>query len=181
MTPRAARPPSVEELFDSLVSELRDDRRLGGSLEDEPDVEREVWRVVWKVCGCWFSDEKLPGIVLSSHESLQLPGRSAAKRQEFLSEKLADLEVLGAKKRLDLVVRHPGGATIGIEVECLSGASPADQLIVGLGQVLLARAHRDPVLLVAHCGRASAHAPQVREIAGRVAARIPRFAIVIRP
>jgi len=166
---------TLDDHFRQLVHAVSHDEILSRPFAKEPDVEREVWRIVWEHCGTCFPQEDPPGIVLSSQKSLGLPNRSAEKWAELLSSSLADLEVLEAKKRLDIVLQLPGKVTIGIEVECMSAQSPADQFIVGLGQSVLALAHRDRVLLVAHCGPNSSASRQLQEIANRINGDIPTW------
>ncbi|OGA05198.1 MAG: hypothetical protein A3I00_08805 [Betaproteobacteria bacterium RIFCSPLOWO2_02_FULL_64_12] len=112
---------------------------------------------------------------------LERLGRSKDAWDKFLKTGKVDLSVLGANKRLDLVVRHPTGKTIGIEVECLVGKTLANALIIGIGQAVLALGHRDRVLLVVHCGkRPSGQRKSLRRL-GRKIFTDPRIRMIVVP
>jgi hypothetical protein len=88
---------------------------------------------------------------LTSHK--KLPGRSHAAWTAFCREERGpDVNALGSKNRLDIVVKHPRQGSLGIEVKCLGRRGHARKLTQGLGQAMLALAHRDRTLLLIHCG-----------------------------
>ncbi len=119
--------------------------------DDESAFEVDVWtRLVA------FMELEAEGgaanLCLTSHTSLA--GRSAAVWLEFCSEERGpDVSVLGSRNRLDIVVKHPNKdqGSIGVEVKCLGNTGHAAKLTQGIGQAMLALAHRDRTLLVVHC------------------------------
>jgi hypothetical protein len=172
---------SFADLFSDLTSTLRAARRLQTSYPNENAFECAVWDVLFKRCAARFGRPHVPDILLCSHKSLNLRGRSAEAFRRFLHcPKGPDQWILGSRKRVDMVVKHPSGRTIGIEVECLTQQKPADALIIGVGQAVLALGQRDRTILVAHCGEAaSAKVETLRTIARHVSTS--RFQIVLRP
>ena len=175
-------PRSLDRVFNGVSVALSRDKRLKRRFATEPKFERPVWDVVFKHCARSFGKDAVSEILLSSHESLHLPGRSAEAWKRFKEHGGPNVEVLRSGRRLDMVVLVPDTQGIGIEVECLSGKSPATQLIVGLGQALLALGKRDCVILVVNCPRASLkERNEVRKVARRMLRHAPRLRLVVTP
>ncbi len=79
------------------------------------------------------------------------------------------MKVLGTNNRLDIVVRHPEYGSIGIEVKCLGTDGHAAKLTQGIGQAVLALAHRDRTSVIVHCGTVSAdERHRLREISNKM-------------
>jgi len=175
--------PSLDRVFRSLGAALSRDKRLKRRFAREPQFERVVWDVVLERCARYFGKDTVPDLLLSSHKSLNLPGRSAEAWKRFKEQGGPNVEVLGSGRRLDMVVLVPGTRRgLGIEVECLSGKNPGNQLIVGLGQSLLALAKRDCVILIVNCPRASRkERNELREVGRRMLRQAPRLQLVVTP
>jgi len=180
--PQAAIAPTPFELFfEDLVHALETDARLKQAYPNEPSLERAVWDTLYARCGLHFGPDSVSSVLLSSHRSLGLPGRSQSEWHAFKDAGHADLVIFGTSKRVDLAVRHPDRHLIGIEVECLTQANPADALVIGLGQTLLALGHRDRTILVAHCGSPTlAEQNELRRIAAKISQH-PHVRIVLLP
>ena len=172
---------AFDPLFADLVRTLETDSRLKRAYPDEPSFERAVWGTLYQRCAHHFGEDWPPKILLSSHDSLNLSGRSQAEWDAFLVAGHADLVIFEAKKRVDLALRHPDGQLIGIEIECLTQAKPADAFVIGLGQTLLALGHRQRVILAAHCGNpTSAQRDELLRIAARISEH-PHVRILLVP
>jgi hypothetical protein len=105
---------------------------------------------------------------LTSHR--QLNGRSDAAWKVFCRDDCGpDVNVLGSNNRLDIVVKHPIWGSIGIEVKCLGKSGHAAKLTQGIGQAVLALAHRDRTILMIHCGAVEAREREhLRNIAKKI-------------
>jgi hypothetical protein len=108
-------------------------------------------------------------------------GRSAAAWDTFCSEDPGpDVEILGSKNRLDIVVKQAVGS-IGIEVKCLGNDGHTAKFTQGLGQAVLALANRDRTVLAIHCGTVTEDQRAIlRQIAEKIA-QGTNTAIVIAP
>jgi hypothetical protein len=139
---------SIGELKTALIERLGD-TGYAKVYPDERAFENAVWkRVVELVSECGLEPDSA---CLTSHK--ENPGRSPVAWKAFCAEALGpDVLALDSKNRLDIVVKHPDGGTIGIEVKCLGGNRHAAKLTQGLGQAMLALAHRDYSILIIHCG-----------------------------
>ncbi len=117
---------------------------------------------------------------LTSHK--ELPGRSAAAWEAFRREDCGpDLKVLRSNNRLDIVVKHPVRGSIGVEVKCLGGHRHAAKLTQGVGQAMLASAHRSQTLLVIHCGTVDTKdRDELRKVADQIC-RGTRLSIIVVP
>lgn len=130
----------------------------GRHYRSEDHFEADVWRVLWRWANRRWPD-KAADILLTSHTSRERAPwtRSAERWEKFLRQRLGpDVRALGSNNRVDIVVRPPGGDSIGIEVEWFSRATHAKKrsasvLAHGLGQAALALAHRDLTILVIGC------------------------------
>lgn len=92
-----------------------------------------------------------------------------------------DVEVLGSDNRLDIVVKYAGLGSIGVEAKCLGSDRHAAKLTQGIGQAILALAHRDRALMMIHCGTVDT---EERDRLRKVAAQIcqgTKLAIVVVP
>ncbi len=169
---------STAELFEAVRRELA---RPGypQRCNDEQAFERAVWsRLRALIANAAAGDSAT--LCLTSHTWAE--GRSAREWRAFCSEERgADVNVLGSNNRLDIVLRHPDGGSIGIEVKCLGAKAHAGKLTQGIGQAMLALAHRDHTLLAIHCGTVNARErDRLRDIATNISAP-PRMAIVVVP
>jgi hypothetical protein len=169
---------STAELFEAVRREIaRPD--YPQRCKDEQAFERVVWnRLRALIVNAATKDSAK--LCLTSHTWAE--GRSASEWRAFCSEdRGADVNVLGCNNRLDIVLRHPDGGSIGVEVKCLGAKGHAGKLTQGIGQVMLALAHRDHTLLAIHCGTVKARErDQLRAIATSISAP-PRMAIVVVP
>jgi len=172
------KPSSIDELWVTLRKRLEESDYLR-TYTTEMAFEAAVWeRVVNVATEMGLNTESA---CLTSHAVL--PGRSIAAWKEFLSQKLGpDVNVLGSNNRLDIVVRHPEYRwSIGIEVKCLGAKGHAAKLTQGVGQTVLALAHRDRTLLIIHCGAVSTEERQgLREISDKMCNGM-RTAVVVVP
>ena len=109
-------------------------------------------------------------------------GRSDIAWKAFCREERGpDVKVLGSNNRLDIIVKHPMGGSIGIEVKCLGNGGHTAKLTQGIGQATLALAHRDRTLLVIHCGTVeSGEREHLREVAKKICEGT-RMSIVVVP
>ena len=139
---------TVDDLNAALVKHLAE---LGYSkkYQDEDDFEADVWARLVKFMSQLNKDTATS--CLTSHT--QRNGRSDTAWKTFFRENCGpDVNVLGSNNRLDIVVKHPIQGSIGIEVKCLGNKGHAAKLTQGLGQAMLALAHRDRTILMIHCG-----------------------------
>jgi len=130
---------------------------------NEAGFETDVWNRVVD-----FMSDIGPDVAstcLTSHEWNK--PRSAAEWKAFcLTKRGPDVNVLGSNNRLDIVVRHPDGGSIGIEVKCLGDGRHPIKLTQGIGQAILALEHRERTLLLIHCGTVpTAERERLRKIA----------------
>ena len=139
---------NVHDLKDALVKRLAEPG-YSKTYKNEPAFEAQVWDRVVKLMS--EAGMKPDTSCLTSHTKNE--GRSAEAWKNFCAEESGpDVRALGSKNRLDIVVKHPYGGTIGIEVKCLGGSRHAAKLTQGLGQAVLGLAHRDYSVLIIHCG-----------------------------
>lgn len=170
---------SIDELFIALRDRLSEPgykRTYGG----ESAFERDVWSRVWNVMEPAVRDVK--ACCLTSHT--ELPGRSAAEWKAFCKENRGpDVKALGSNNRLDIVVRLPDkSGSVGIEVKWLGAKGHAEKLTQGIGQAILALAHRDRTLLMIHCGTVAAEERRrLRQLAEGMSREMERFALIVVP
>jgi hypothetical protein len=137
----------VDDLNVALVKHLAEPG-YSKRYRDENDLESDVWVRLVKFMSQLNKDTATS--CLTSHT--QRKGRSDTAWKTFCRENCGpDVNVLGSKNRLDIVVKHLQGS-IGIEVKCLGNRGHAAKLTQGLGQAMLALAHRDRTILMIHCG-----------------------------
>lgn len=141
---------------------------------DETALETEVWARAVALAQEWGFD------CLTSHTAHS--DRDVEKWEAFCREEVgADVRVLGANNRLDIVLRKRSVGSIGIEVKCLGEKGHTAKLTQGLGQAVLALANRDRTVLVIHCGPASAaERAELRSIGERFCAS-SRIRLVVIP
>lgn len=171
------KPSSIEELWVTLRKRLAESDYLC-TYATEMAFEGDVWARVVDVVTEMGLNTKLA--CLTSHAVH--PGRSLSAWKNFCSQELGpDVNVLGTNNRLDIVVRHPEYGSIGIEVKCLGTTGHAGKLTQGVGQAVLALAHRDRTLLIIHCGTMSiAERKRLREISTKMCNGM-RTAVVVVP
>jgi hypothetical protein len=171
------KPSSIDELWVTLRKRLEESDYLR-KYATEMAFEADVWARVVEVATEMGLNTK--SACLTSHTTL--PGRSFADWKEFRSQEHGpDVNVLGSNNRLDIVVRHPEYGSIGIEVKCLGANGHAAKLTQGVGQTVLALAHRDRTLLIIHCGTVSTEERQgLREISDKMCNGM-RTAVVVVP
>jgi len=168
---------------DALFTALKDRLSAPGyqpSYVDESAFERDVWSRVCELVEDASDDAGT--CCLTSHTGL--PGRSASQWATFCAEDQGpDVRALGSNNRLDIVVRLPDkSGSVGIEVKCLGGDGHPGKLTQGIGQAILALAHRDRTLLMIHCGTVAAdERERLRTIAKDICRDMERFFIVVVP
>jgi len=148
------------------------------SYPTESAFESDVWaRVVEVAVNCGQNKE---ASCLTSNRTN--PGRSPVYWEEFCAQENGpDVNVLGSNNRLDIVFKHPEHGSIGIEVKCLGTKGHAAKLTQGIGQMVLALAHRDRTILVIHCGTvSSAERQRLREVSKDIC-RGTRTAVIVVP
>ncbi|MGV8081745.1 MAG: hypothetical protein AB2L22_16985 [Syntrophales bacterium] len=140
--------------------------------------ESDVWARVVEVAVKYGLNKE--AACLTSHRTN--PGRSPVYWEEFCKqEKGPDVNVLGSNNRLDIVFKHPEYGSIGIEVKCLGTKGHAAKLTQGIGQMVLALAHRDRTILVIHCGTvSSAERQRLREVSKKIC-KGTRMAVIVVP
>jgi hypothetical protein len=139
---------TVDDLYSAIVQRLADPT-YPDRYASESDFEADVWSRITAMLG-----EDAQRLCLTSHTERQ--GRSAVEWETFCQETPGpDVNVLGSNNRLDIVVKHPKGGSVGIEVKWLGDAGHTGKLTQGLGQAMLALANRDRTLLIIHCGTVS--------------------------
>ena len=153
---------TVDDLYSAIVQRLAEPA-YPDHYASESDFEAEVWSRITRMVG---NDAERR--CLTSHTERQ--GRSAVEWERFCQETPGpDVNVLGSNNRLDIVVKHPGGGSIGIEVKWLGDSGHTGKLTQGLGQAMLALANRDRTLLIIHCGTVSLNdRRRLREIADKI-------------
>jgi hypothetical protein len=144
----------------------------------ESEFEAEVWtRVINLATEIGLNVDKS---CLTSH--VERAHRSAAAWKEFCEETSGpDVTVLGRNNRLDIVLRHQDYGSIGIEVKCLGASGHAGKLTQGLGQAVLALAHRNRTVLVIHCGTVSTDERERLRMIGSKISGGTRMAVVVVP
>jgi hypothetical protein len=136
---------TLDDLYSAIIQRLAEPP-YPDHYDSESEFESEVWSRITALVGDDFEKR-----CLTSHKERH--GRSAVEWENFCLETPGpDVNVLGSNNRLDIVIKHPTGGSIGIEVKCLGGAGHTGKLTQGLGQALLGLANRDRTLLVIHCG-----------------------------
>ena len=153
---------SVEALYQAIHQRLAAPG-YKSTYADESAFEDDVWKRLLDLLGPDAAQH-----CLTSHA--KRTGRSAPAWKTFCEEKSGpDVDVLGSKNRLDIVVRHPTLGSIGIEVKCLGKRGHTGKLTQGLGQAMLALQNRDRTLLMIHCGTATlADRGQLQRIADKI-------------
>jgi len=140
---------TIDDLYVALGKRLAEPG-YSKMYKSESALEEDVWDRLVKLMSEVVDDTCV--WCLTSHTS-DRKGRSAAAWKAFCSEDCGpDVNVLGSNNRLDIVVKHPVRGSIGIEVKCLGSGGHAAKLTQGIGQVMVALAHRDRTMLVIHCG-----------------------------
>jgi hypothetical protein len=172
---------TVEDLYSAIKKRLAEPG-YSESYADEDKFEDHVWRRLWKM----FEPDDAASICLTSHTKRK--GRSAKEWKTFCRQDSgADVLALGSNNRLDIVVKYPNAASvnrahsIGIEVKCLGSSGHTGKLTQGLGQAMLALAHRDRTLMMIHCGtRSAGERKALQEIVEKITEG-SRAAIIVVP
>lgn len=159
------------------------EERLGApAYADEYESEVEFESDVWKRVVTLAKDLRIDPAqsCLTSHAIHA--DRSCEAWQGFCAEEVGpDVNILGSKNRLDIVLRHPQLGSIGIEVKCLGAAAHSSKLTQGLGQAVLGLANRVRTMLVIHCGAVNKEErDRLRDVATRICAG-SRVRIVVVP
>jgi len=168
----------IDELYCAIRKRLAESG-YSKTYSNESDFENAVWDRLLK----FKSDVKDPGIVcLTSHNGRK--GRSADAWKVFCSKKRdgPDVNVLGCNNRLDIVIKHKHvRGSIGIEVKCLGVSGHAAKLTQGIGQVMVALAHRSLAILLIHCGTVTARErKRLREVAEEIC-KGTRMSVIVVP
>ncbi len=169
---------SVDDLYATLAKHLAEPG-YSETYMNEATFEAHVWdRVIT------FMSEVVKDIgasCLTSHTT-ERKGRSGVAWKAFCREDRGpDVKVLSSHSRLDIVIKHPVEGSIGIEVKCLGNSRHAAKLTQGIGQTMLALAHRDRTLLMIHCGTIEANERnRLRTVADEIC-RGTRMSIVVVP
>jgi|GEM_PF-3385948 hypothetical protein len=170
---------TVDDLNVALVKHLAEPG-YSKTYQDEDAFEADVWARLLKFMSQLNKDTTTS--CLTSHT--QRNGRSEAAWKAFCGEDCGpDVNVLGSNNRVDIVVKHPIQGSIGIEVKCLGEKGHAARLTQGLGQAILALAHRDRTILIIHCGNAKASESEkekLRAIAEKIC-RGSKTSIIVVP
>lgn len=168
---------SIDDLWFLLRKHL-DGSDFLDSYPTESAFESDVWERVIKVAMKLGLNNE--AVCLTSHR--MNPGWSPVYWKEFCrQEKGPDVNVLGSNNRLDIVFKHPEFGSIGIEVKCLGTKGHAAKLTQGIGQMVLALAHRDRTILVIHCGTISPEERQrLREVVEEIC-KGTRTAVIVVP
>ena len=153
---------TIDDLYDAITQQLAKPGYKKRYI-DEDHFEDDVWKRLWRM----FEAKAPSSICLTSHTRRK--GRSPEEWAKFCqADSGADVEALGSNNRLDIIVRD-GSRTIGIEVKCLGDAGHTAKLTQGLGQAILALAHRDRTIMMIHCGtRPDTERKALREIARKI-------------
>jgi hypothetical protein len=146
--------------------------------QNESAFEADVWTRLVNFMS--QAQQDTASYCLTSHTRRK--GRSDAAWKAFCCEDRGpDVNVLGSNNRLDIVVKHPIKGSIGIEVKCLGNSGHAAKLTQGIGQAMLALAHRDRTILMIHCGTADARErDHLRTIAKKIC-RESKTSIIVVP
>jgi hypothetical protein len=168
---------TVDDLNVALAKQLAE-AGYSETYQNESAFEADVWARLVKFMSQVEKDTTT--YCLTSHT--QRNGRSEAAWKAFCREDCGpDVNVLGSNNRLDIVVKHPIQGSIGIEVKCLGNSGHAAKLTQGIGQAMLALAHRDRTILMIHCGTAKAREREhLRTIANKVC-RESKTSIIVVP
>lgn len=143
---------TVDDLYVDLVKYLAQ-AGYSETYQNESDFEADVWARLVDFMSQVVQDTTT--YCLTSHT--QCKRRSDVAWKQFCREDFGpDVKVLGSTNRLDIVVKHPLQGSIGIEVKCLGNSGHAAKLTQGMGQAMLALAHRDRTILMIHCGTVEA-------------------------
>lgn len=169
---------TIEDLNVALVKRLAESG-YSKTYESESAFEAAVWDRLVKLMSEVVQDTA--AFCLTSHTK-ERNGRSDAAWKAFCCEDRGpDVNVLGSNSRLDIVVKHPAQGSIGIEVKCLGNIGHAAKLTQGIGQAMLALAHRDRTVLIIHCGTVGAKDREhLRTVAEKIC-RGSKTSIVVVP
>jgi len=143
---------TVQRLFSDLTNTLASPRKFRVRYRSEAAFEDDVWNVIRARCKRHFGRQRLSRVVLTSHQRNQGSDERKAWQEFLRSTPGPDVQALGSKNRLDIVVRCEPHDSIGIEVKWLSSRGHAAKLTQGLGQAVLALANRQRTVLLVHCG-----------------------------
>jgi hypothetical protein len=157
---------TVDELNSALGKRLAEPGYLN-TYESEAAFERDVWDRCIKFMAEIVHDTAI--FCLTSHTK-DRSGRSEDAWKAFCREDCGpDVKVLDSNNRVDIVVKHPVQGSIGIEVKWLGDRGGATKLTQGLGQAMLALAHRDRTVLMIHCGTVGAgEREHLRSVADKI-------------
>ena len=178
-------PDSEKEIseFDLVINVLTKSDALNEPFGDEDSYEAAVWdvlrnglRSLWPQ---WSADANL----LTSHKKRK--ERSIVHWERFHrangEAQGPDIRALKSNNRVDIVIRTPSRAMIGIEIECLGPSNHTRHLVTGLGQAALTLAAREWGLLVIHCATVdSSIRNELRHVAERIG-KNSRLRIVVTP
>jgi hypothetical protein len=170
-------PGNIDELW-LLLRERLGQPGYQAHYDTEAEFEVDLWkRVTTLVRELGWNVETT---CLTSHTLHS--GRSASAWNQFLVEEAGpDVEVLGSKNRLDIVLRHPSYGSIGIEVKCLGSRGHAAKLTQSVGQAVLSLFHRDRTVVAIHCGTVATEARDTLRRIGERMCRDTRTALVVVP
>lgn len=162
---------TVDELFRVVVTRLAEPGYQGW-YSTESDFEADVWKRLLDLFG---ADR-----CLTSHKDRL--GRSASAWEAFCAQKPGpDVDMLGSRNRLDIVVQMENVGSVGVEVKCLGDDRHAGKFTQGLGQAVLALANRHHTVLAIHCGTVTpVQRASLRDIAEKIS-QGSRTAIVVAP
>jgi hypothetical protein len=140
---------TVDDLYVALAKHLAE-AGYSDKYQNESLFEADVWARMVDFMSQIEQDTATR--CLTSHT--QRKGRSNVAWKDFCHEDCGpDVKALGSNNRLDIVVKHQIQGSIGIEVKCLGkNSGHAAKLTQGIGQAMLALAHRDRTILMIHCG-----------------------------
>jgi hypothetical protein len=168
---------TVDDLNFALVKYLAE-AGYSKTYANESAFEADVWARLVKFMS--QVEQDTASDCLTSHT--QRNGRSEAAWKAFRREDCGpDVNVLGSNNRLDIVVKHPIQGSIGIEIKCLGNRGHAAKLTQGIGQAIIALAHRDRTILIIHCGPAIAkeQPAHLRTIANKICQESKTSIIVV--
>jgi acetylornithine deacetylase/succinyl-diaminopimelate desuccinylase-like protein len=169
---------TVDELNVALGKRLAESG-YSRTYQSESAFETDVWNRLFKFMSEFVQDTST--CCLTSHTK-EHEGRSDAAWKAFCREDCGpDVTVLGSNNRLDIVVKHPIKGSIGIEVKCLGKGGHASKLTQGIGQAMLALAHRDRTVLLIHCGSMEAEDRKHLRTIGEKISRGSKTSIIVVP
>lgn len=170
-------PTDVDELWRRLEMAISQET-YRAQYDDEAAFEADVWRAVTKLAREFGWDVKTT--CLTSHT--WHAERSATAWSQFMSELAGpDVTVLGSRNRLDIVLRHPGLGSIGVELKCLGAKGHTAKLTQSIGQAMLALAQRDRAVVALHCGSVQPdERARLREVGAKMC-QGTRLALVVVP